>query len=112
MKLSNRFSDENKIRIWSGHQFCQNCGSNQGCSLHHIRGTVSGSILNSIMLCNRCHKIADSKNIGNNNETIAFQQRYIDITSEIIKEEYYTLAKKDFLFITNCKEKGIVIQLE
>ena len=68
MKLKNRFKNEDKIRYWIDHPYCHKpgeitiCGSNQGCSLHHIDGTSSGSIFNSIMLCDRHHRIADGHN--------------------------------------------------
>ena len=62
MKLKNRFSDADKIRIWVDHQFCAVCKSNQNCSLHHIDGTVSSSIYNSVMLCHLHHKEADTHN--------------------------------------------------
>jgi hypothetical protein len=62
MKLSNRFKEEDKIRVWVDHPYCALCESNQGCALHHIDGTKSSSIYNGIMLCYNCHKIADSHN--------------------------------------------------
>ena len=62
MKLSNRFKPEDKLRVWLDHPYCVLCSSNQGCALHHIDGTSSGSIYNGIMLCDKCHKIADAHN--------------------------------------------------
>jgi len=50
------------MRVWQDHPYCAICGSNQNCSLHHIDGTTSSSIYNSIMLCHIHHKIADSHN--------------------------------------------------
>lgn len=62
MRLKNRFKEEDKIRVWVDHQYCGLCKSNQRCSLHHIDGTVSSSIYNSIMLCDNCHRRADAHN--------------------------------------------------
>jgi len=62
MKLRNRFSEEDKIRYWVDHQYCAICKYNRGCSLHHIDGTVSSSIYNSIMLCDNHHREADTHN--------------------------------------------------
>ena len=62
MKLRNRFKEEEKIRWWVEHKFCAICKSNQNCSLHHIDGTISSSIYNSIMLCHNHHREADSHN--------------------------------------------------
>ena len=62
MKLSNRFTQEDKMRVWLDHPYCALCSSNQGCALHHIDGTSSGSIYNGIMLCHTCHKVADTHN--------------------------------------------------
>lgn len=107
MVLKNRFKEEDKIRVWSQKQYCQDCGSNQNCSLHHILGTISDSILNSIMLCYKCHKIADGHNVSDTK----FQQKYLNITLITIKEECYSLVKRDFVFIDICKDRGLVILL-
>jgi hypothetical protein len=68
MRLSNRFSEEDKIVVWGDHPYCAypNCMSNQNCSVHHIygaKGTFNNSICNSIMLCYKHHKLADGHNI-------------------------------------------------
>ena len=65
MKLRNRFSEEDKIRYWVNHQYCSLCMSNKNCSLHHIDGCKKDchrSIYNSIMLCEDCHREADTHN--------------------------------------------------
>jgi 5-methylcytosine-specific restriction endonuclease McrA len=107
MKLQNRFKEDDKIRVWSQKQYCQECGSNQNCSLHHICGTESDSIINSIMLCYKCHKIADGHNVSD----IKFQQRYINKTLVIIREECYEWVERDRVFINNCIVKGMVLLL-
>lgn len=65
MKLSNRFPDDEKMRVWLDHQHCVLCGSNNNLSLHHIDGCKQEyhrSIFNSSMLCHDCHKKADGHN--------------------------------------------------
>lgn len=65
MQLKNRFKEIDKMRVWLDHPYCVLCGSNQGCSLHHIDGCKNkehGSIYNSSMLCTIHHKIADGHN--------------------------------------------------
>ena len=109
MQLANRFKEEDKIRVWSQHQYCQDCGSNQVCSLHHIVGTRSDSILNSIMLCHKCHKKADGYNIGNNRESRQFQFRYINMTMGVAIEEGYVLVERDDIFLKICVEDGFML---
>ena len=111
MKLANRFKDEDKIRVWSQRQYCQNCGSNQVCSLHHILGTCSDSILNSIMLCHKCHKTADGFNIGHNIESRIFQGRYLNLTLAVARDECYEYVKRDYDFEKHCVKIGIVLLL-
>ena len=110
MILSHRFKEEDKCRVWTGREYCQVCGSNQNCSLHHIIGCKednSDSILNSIMLCNKCHKEADGHNVSD----ISFQEKYINITLKVADSEFYDWVKRDFLFIENCQKKGMVLEL-
>lgn len=67
MKLRNRFDDADKQRMWQYHPYCVVCKSSQNCSVHHIDGCkepMHRSLLNSIMLCHRHHKEADSFNVG------------------------------------------------
>jgi hypothetical protein len=59
------------------------------------------------MLCNRCHKKADGHNV---NDT-KFQQRYINMTLRIAKEEYYEFIHEDNEFIGYCISKGMVLLL-
>ena len=99
MKLKNRFSEEDKIRVWQYHQYCGLCRSNEMCSLHHIIGTKSSSILNSIMLCFKCHKYADGHNVSDKE----FQQKLIDYTSRHIKSFDYILKDNDIKFKNDTK---------
>lgn len=65
MKLSNRFPEDEKMRVWLDHQWCVLCGSREMLSLHHIDGCkliYHRSIFNSSMLCHLCHKKADGHN--------------------------------------------------
>lgn len=95
MLLKNRFDDEDKHRVWEYHKYCSLCGSNQFCSLHHIKGTSSNSILNSIMLCHKCHLKADGKNVSDKE----FQNKCIAYTINQAKrmEYIYKQRDKDFL---------------
>lgn len=85
MRLANRFNDEDKIRVWVNHQFCALCGSNQNCSLHHIDGTSSSSIYNSIMLCYPCHKTADTHNTNSPLST-AYRKKMRQIAYNKVKK--------------------------
>ena len=64
MILQNNFSDWVKSWFWSNHNFCMKCSSNDKCSIHHIFGRSSDSILNGVVLCDKCHRIADGVNTG------------------------------------------------
>jgi hypothetical protein len=105
MELKNRFHEEDKARVWTYRPYCQECGSNRLCSLHHICGTISDSILNSIMLCNIHHKKADGHNVSDRK----FQQRYIKMTLKIAKEEGYILVDRDKEFLDFCSKNNIVL---
>lgn len=94
MKLQNRFKDEDKIRVWVDHQFCALCGLNQNCSLHHILGTESNSILNSIMLCYECHKKADGHNVSD----LKFQAPLLQYTIRQILKSNYEMTENDIEF--------------
>ena len=94
MQLKNRFKNEDKIRVWSQHQFCALCGSNQNCSLHHILGTSSDSILNSIMLCYSHHKEADGHNVSDT----AYQAPLLQYSIKQALKEEYKLIKRDIDF--------------
>ena len=86
MKLANRFNEEDKIRYWVDHQYCAICKSNQNCSLHHICGTESASIYNSIMLCYRHHREADSHNT-NSPLSLAFRKNLLNYTFRRVDKE-------------------------
>lgn len=94
MKLRNRFSEADKLRIWSGHQYCTLCKSNQNCSLHHIDGTASSSIYNSVMLCHNCHKKADSHNTDSP-LSADFRKKLREYTYKLIQKEGYTNTAND-----------------
>jgi hypothetical protein len=94
MKLANRFDDVDKQRVWLDHQFCSICSSNQICSLHHILGTCSSSILNSIMLCFKHHKEADGHNVSDKE----YQSPLLQYTMRQVLKTNYELTKKDIEF--------------
>jgi len=85
MKLSNRFKDEDKMRVWLDHPYCALCSSNQGCALHHIDGTSSSSIYNGIMVCDKCHKICDTHNTNSSLST-AYRKNPRDIAYTMVKK--------------------------
>lgn len=99
MKLKNRFSEEDKISVWSQHQFCAICKSNQNCSLHHILGTRSSSILNSIMLCYLHHKEADGHNVSD----IEYQKPLLQYSIKQALKENYSFKEKDIEFYNSHK---------
>jgi len=101
MKLSNRFNEADKIRIWVDHQYCVICKSNQNCSLHHIAGCKSvcdSSIYNSSMLCNNHHKEADGHNTSSELSK-AYQDKLRLYTHNLIQKEGYTNTKLDEEYI-------------
>ncbi len=54
MKLKNPFPDYVR-ELYAFEHTCHQCGSNQILELHHILGRVSGSALNCMLLCRKCH---------------------------------------------------------
>jgi len=100
MHLKNRFKNEDKMRVWLDHQYCTQCGSNNMCSIHHIKSTESSSILNSSMLCHSCHKTAD----GNNQSNTEFMARLLQQTMKIVLRSGYKLNEKDIAFYNQNKK--------
>lgn len=94
MLLKNRFKEEDWHRVWEDHKFCAECGSNQNCSLHHIKSTESDSILNSIMLCHEHHKIAD----GHNQSDKKFISKYLKYTIRQALKNDYQFTENDVNF--------------
>jgi len=99
VKLANRFKDIDKQRIWLDHKFCAICTSNQNCSIHHILGTVSDSILNGIMLCYEHHKEADCHNVSDRE----YQAPLLQYTMRQVLKQQYELTKKDVDFFSTNK---------
>lgn len=62
MKLKNRFSQWVRWVFSDTQPCCQKCGSNQMLEIHHIYGTISSALFNGIVLCHKCHAVADSFN--------------------------------------------------
>ena len=100
MHLKNRFDDADKQRVWIDHPFCALCGSNEMCSLHHIKSTESDSILGSIMLCYLDHKIAD----GRNKSDKKFMAKCLQYTMRQVLKTNYELTPKDVDFYEKNKE--------
>lgn len=102
MKLSNRFDNTDVMRVWLDHAFCCLCGSNQGCSAHHIMGckrSIDSSVLNSAMLCHDCHKMADGRNVSDTD----FQSNLLRITIRQALRSGYVLKKIDLDFYKTNK---------
>ena len=94
---NNRFNEIDKARMWLDHPYCVLCGSNQQCSLHHILGCklkIHSSILNSIMLCLKCHKNADGHNVSDRE----FQIPLLIYTLERAVKIDYPLSEHDLEF--------------
>lgn len=87
MKLANRYSEEDKNRIWISHPFCAKCGSNQMVSIHHIDGTSSNDIRKSIPLCHAHHKIADSFNVKGGVNGKEFREWALQYTADWIDSQ-------------------------
>jgi len=63
MQLKNNFSHYIKSLFASIQPYCSRCGSNNMCSVHHIYGRKSNSMMNGITLCYDCHRFADNYNV-------------------------------------------------
>lgn len=69
------------------------CGrSNQGLELHHIRGRVSSSPLNSFLICKECHAVCG--------HSIREESKYLQKTMRWLLRQSYTLTVKDISFYT------------
>lgn len=102
MKLKNRFNEADKIRYWVDHQYCAICKSNQNCSLHHIDGTVSASIYNSVMLCYRHHKEADAHNT-NSELSRDFRDKLRNYSYNLIERQGKVKTKEDEDYLSHYK---------
>ena len=103
MKLSNRFDEADKIRVWADAPYCVLCRSNQGCSLHHIKGCKKDcyrSIYNSVMLCHDHHKEADGHNTDSE-VSREYQAMLLRATAQrILEAGYDTKTKYDEEFLS------------
>ena len=106
MRLSNRFREEDKARVWGDTLYCALCGSNDNCSVHHIYGTVSSSIFNGIMLCHVHHKEADghNKHVQGDKRRI----RYLTIAIRACSKADHAITKKDRDFLLSVKDDFIM----
>lgn len=86
MQLKNRYSDEDKMRVWGDHPYCARCSSNQMCSVHHVFGTESDDIRKSIMLCYNCHKYADTVNVRGGVNGKEFREWALEYTKNWIEQ--------------------------
>jgi len=94
MKLKNPFSTETRWLFFDYRYTCANCGGNGqdcgGTELHHIRGRISDSKLNGIVLCKNCHN-----KIGHTNEEEA---KYLQYTIKRFIMKDIKLIEKDLSF--------------
>jgi hypothetical protein len=101
MRLANRFKEEDKISVWLYHPYCAICNSNQGCALHHIDGTVTDSILSSIMLCDVCHIEADAHNVSDEEYKI----NLMTYSLPIIFKSNYQMKERDYKYAQSIEER-------
>ena len=88
--MKNNFH-ENDRDVYCFEHSCMECGSNQGCELHHILGRLgkhNDSILNSAMICRRCHE----------NYTFLDKKKMLQYTIKFLLKEDYELKNRDILF--------------
>lgn len=106
MKLKNRFSEEDKMRAWIDHPYCALCDSNQNCSLHHIDGTETDSILSSIMLCVTHHKEADGHNVSDEEYKTVLMRHSLPI----VLNSGYVLTDKDYDYLKTVEKRLDIIK--
>jgi len=78
MKLQNPFPPHKRAVFYDMRFTCGKCGSNQQTELHHIRGRVSSSVYNGIVLCKRCHAQANHS-FEEEREYLHKTKHYIDL---------------------------------
>ncbi len=100
MKLTNDFSEEDKAYVWTYHEYCCICSSNIGCSLHHIygrKGLFNNSILNSVMLCHKHHKIADGRNIHETGDEFRIKLLSMSLRQVTVSGYIFKIRDKNFI---------------
>ena len=70
------------------------------CSLHHIKGTESDSILNSSMLCHEHHTYGDGHNVSDK----TFQAFLLNYTIRLVLKSGYEFQERDLLFYIENKK--------
>jgi hypothetical protein len=102
--MTNNFTQETRaLNVFDN--YCRKCKSNNNCSLHHIYSTISSSAINSIWLCEECHKEAD----GFNRIT---GMKGTDRRRELLKLQLTFLVEQDYRFKDVDKEFLIVIDTD
>ena len=104
MKLSNRFSNIDKIRVWGDNPYSALSGSNNNCSIHHIYSTsvpYANSILNGIMLDENEHRTAD----GHNQYVMGDERRikYLFLAIRQAIKSGYQFKQRDYKFLEAVK---------
>lgn len=98
MKLKHPFSVDVR-ELWRDCWECMECGFNGngsgGLELHHICGRVSGSALNSCLLCKRCHAKCG--------HSVDEEQRYFARVINYLSNQNYKLNDLDMEFMSNQK---------
>ena len=99
--MANDFNKHDIQLIWQSHPYCAKCGSNQGCSVHHImsrRMPHTNSVYNAIPLCITCHRKADTMNTGSK-QSKAFRQQLLKKTFHYVSISSYEVKQvdKDYL---------------
>ena len=96
MKLSNSFLEGDRA-VYAFTYDCIVCGSNQDCELHHClgrQGKYNNSILNSAMLCRKCHE----------KYTTLSKPYLLQTTLKLILKEGYDLKERDVRFYKTNKK--------
>lgn len=100
MELRNPFSIDTRQLYW-GIWYCWICGSNGngrgGLELHHIRGRISASALNSALLCHECHS---GMNHNQEEERMLFLK-----TLKFLHSQRYIFTQADLVFMEENKER-------
>lgn len=100
MELRNPFSLDTRL-LYLGIWYCWECGANGndrgGLELHHIRGRISASPLNSALLCHLCH--------SGMNHSQEEEQRLFLKTLKYLHSIRYIFTPADMLFMEDNKER-------
>lgn len=97
MQLANPFTQETR-NLYLYRYDCSDCGrSDQGLSLHHIRGRISASPFNACLLCDVCHS-----RCNHNQEE---ERKYFALNAKFLHYSKYKPTEEDLEFIKDNFER-------